>query len=268
MKPSRLRTAGFLLSISPATLAAAVALTAGRRVLSHVAPAVLVSLALFATASLFSRSVDWTLLVGVASIGIVLAGARSRPGLAPDQAGNVWQGVVAGLYLLALLAALQVSPVAEPLFQALDGFVEPVVDRFGLDLNLWPLELPGRASLWTLHPNLLGASVLVPALAAMTLRRSIVARLVVLVPSLGLVALTGSRSALLGLGVGILVLLVGDAVREWRAASSTAGERAGGPVRVVSPRGRVLVLILVLGILTVLLLLLVPGLRGRIVPRG
>ncbi len=74
----------------------------------------------------------------------------------------------------------------------------------------------GRVALWTDHPNILGASVLLPAAATALLARSVRIGAAAIAAAAVPVGLSGSRSALIVLIVTAAYLVVAAAARRWR----------------------------------------------------
>ena len=134
------------------------------------------------------------------SIGI--SGKRGRIGLNPTQ---VWQPLKLGLV---------VSPTA---FEStLDGVLwmgsaeleVRRVNAFASGRILEPVPSVGRIALWFIQPNLLGHTVATLLLCGLVLSRRGWLSLLLAVTGLGLIALTGSRTALLVVAVGIPLVAI------------------------------------------------------------
>lgn len=104
------------------------------------------------------------------------------------------------------------------------------------------LASPGRIAAWTVHPNIFGASLLLPACAAWLLSGPGLLRVVTLVIAFVPVGFSGSRSALLVLTCVAIGLLVAGLAKRW--ARSRARIVAAALMLVVSVTGVALVSVL------------------------
>jgi O-antigen ligase len=174
---------------------------------------------------------NWTPLSSL-WLNIGVSGKSSRLWLNPT---DVWQSVKLGLKVTpsgtesTLEAVLWVGSAALEVRK---------VQALGSARVLEPVPSVGRVALWFTQPNLLGHSVAALLLCGLALSRRGWLSLLLAVTGLGLIALTGSRTALLVVVVGIPLL----------AAQN------------LSPRARPIALSVMVAV-AVLALVLTPGIR-------
>lgn len=203
----------------------------------------LVAASLIALASTFTRSVDLLLLAQVLILGGVVVTAASGPVLSQEDEDAAHVGVGLGLSLAAVLSVVQVVVAGSSYLTGL------VPDTGPLAFLLGPSADSGRAHGWAVHPNAFAAAMLVPSVYVAARSRRLAVRAMALVPALVVIAASGSRTAMVALLAGFAVAILpdlvgGDARRRRRSALSVAGA-----------------LVVLVG-----LVLVVPGLRTRLVP--
>lgn len=148
--------------------------------------------------------------------GLLLAGACFfwlLPALSDVALGRVNSATwgEAGELMLVLLAALAGAGLGKWLGTPTTlaaGLISGIGALALASIVAW-LGSPGRIALWMDHPNIFGASVLLPTTAALLLTKSSTARLLTLAIGFVPIGFSGSRSAILVLAaVGVCIIAV------------------------------------------------------------